>query len=48
MDTDMFDLDDRTQFESVLEFTPDISELVIKFSWFQWMWFHNPVDLSKD
>ena len=45
--TDIFDLNGRTPFENVLGFTPDISELV-EFSWFQWVWYHNPVDPTKD
>ena len=44
---DIYDLNGRTPFESVLGFTPDISELV-EFGWFDWVWFHNPVDPTKD
>ena len=45
--TDIFDLNGRTPFENVLGFTPDISELV-EFQCFQWVWYHNPVDPTKD
>ena len=45
--TDIFDLNGRTPFENVLGFTPDISELV-EFSWFEWVWYHNPVDPTVD
>ena len=45
--TDIYDLNGRTPFESVLGFTPDISELV-EFQWFDWVWYYNPVDPTKD
>ena len=45
--TDIFDLNGRTPFENVLGFTPDVSEIV-EFGWFEWVWFHNPVDPTKD
>ena len=45
--TSIFDLNNRTPFEAVLGFTSDISELV-EFGWFQWVWYHNPVDPTKD
>ena len=45
--TSMFDLNGRTPFETVLGFTPDISELV-EFDWYQWVWYHDPVNPHKD
>ena len=45
--TTIFDLNGRTPFETVLGFTPDISELV-EFKWFDWVWYHDPVDSDKD
>jgi len=45
--TGIFDLNGRTPFETVLGFTPDISELT-EFSWFDWVWFHDPVNPDKD
>ena len=45
--TNMYDLNGRTPFETVLGFTPDISELV-EFSWYQWVWYHDPVNPHKD
>ena len=45
--TGIFDLNGRTPFEAVLGFTPDISELT-EFSWFHWVWFHDPVNPDKD
>ena len=45
--TNIFDLNGRTPFETVLGYTPDISELV-EFSWFQWVWYHDPVHPERD
>ena len=45
--TNLFDLDGRTPFESVLGYTPDISELV-EFGWYQWVWYHDPVHPERD
>ena len=45
--TNIFDLNNRTPFESVLGFTPDISELV-EFGWYQWVWYHDPVHPERD
>ena len=45
--TDIYDLNGRTLFESVLGFTPDISELV-EFGWYDWVWYHDPVNPNKD
>ena len=45
--TNLFDLNGRTPFETVLGFTPDISELV-EFSWYQWIWYHDPVHPDRD
>ena len=45
--TEIYDLNGRTPFECVLDFTPDISELV-EFSWFQRVWHHDPIDPTKD
>ena len=45
--TSMFDLNGRTPFETVLGFTPDISELV-EFDWYQWVWYHDTVSPHKD
>ena len=45
--TSMYDLNGRTPFETVLGFTPDISELV-EFNWYQWVWYHDPVNPHKD
>ena len=45
--TNLFDLNNRTPFETVLGFTPDISELV-EFGWYQWVWYHDPVHPDKD
>ena len=36
-------LGNRTPYESVMGFTPDISEL-IKYKWYQTMWYHEPVE----
>ena len=45
--TNLFDLNGRTPFETVLGFTPDISELV-EFGWYQWVWYHDAVHPDKD
>ena len=45
--TNIFDLNGRTPFETVLGFTPDISELV-EFGWYQWVWYHDPVHPERD
>ena len=45
--TDIYDLNGRTPFESVLGFTLDISELV-EFGWYDWVWYHDPVNPKKD
>ena len=45
--TSMFDLNGRIPFEIVLGFRPDLSELV-KFDWYQWVWYHDPVNPHKD
>ena len=45
--TDIYGLNGGTPFESVLGFTSDISELM-EFGWFDWVWFHNPVDPTKN
>ena len=36
-------LNDRTPFEGVMGFTPDISELV-RYAWYQVVWYHEPVE----
>ena len=36
-------LDNRTPYESVMGFTPDISEL-IKYKWYQTVWYHEPTE----
>lgn len=36
-------LNDRTPFEAIHNFTPDILEL-LEFEWYQWVWFHNTID----
>ena len=36
-------LEDRTPYESVMGFTPDISEL-IRYSWYQVIWYHEPTE----
>ena len=38
--TGRYELKGRTPYETVINYTPDISEYV-SFSWFQWCWFYN-------
>ena len=39
-------LDNRTPYEKIFSYTPDISER-INFSWYEWIWYHDPVDNIK-
>ena len=41
-----FDLQGRTPYEVVMQYTPDISEYV-SFTWFQWCWFHDENTKTK-
>ena len=41
-----FDLQGRTLYEVVMQYTPDISEYV-SFMWFQWCWFHDENTKTK-
>ena len=36
-------LSDRTPFEHIHNFTPDISEL-LEFSWYQWVWYYDALE----
>ena len=36
--TDLYDLQGRTSYEFVMQYTPDISEYVV-FKWYQWGWY---------
>ena len=44
--TGRFDLQGRTPYEGVMNYTPDISEYA-SYSWFQWCWFHYEKTKSK-
>ena len=39
-------LRDRTPYESIMGFTPDISELV-RYTWYQVIWYHEPVEKGR-
>ena len=41
-----FDLQGRTPYEVVMQYTPDISEYV-SFTWFQWCWYHDEATKTK-
>ena len=44
--TGRFDLQGRTPYEAVLNYTPDISEYA-SYTWFQWCWFYNERTKNK-
>ena len=37
--TDLYDLHNRTPFEIIHGYTPDISEFTT-YQWFQWVWYY--------
>ena len=41
-----FDLQGRTPYEAVMQYTPDISEYV-SFTWFQWCWYYDDQTNTK-
>ena len=42
-----FELNGRTPYEVVMNYTPDISEYV-SYSWFQWCWYYNEMSKEKE
>ena len=44
--SDLYELKDRTPFELVHGYSPDISEFT-NFTWFEWIWYYDPDTLQK-
>jgi hypothetical protein len=44
--TGVYELDGRTPYEHVMQYTPDISEYVI-FKWYQWAYYWDEIDKEK-
>ena len=47
MATGIFDLEGRTPYEHIMQYTPDISEYVV-FRWYQWSYYWNEITKEKD